>query len=328
MISFPRSAQPATDPQRAWIAGIPFAAAIAAVFFVHRSVSGRLPDPLATHFRPDGRADGFSSVQGFLTGTLLALLVLGAGSVVLSLIRRTKPPTRWVIAAGWGIAVLLAWVTCLTLLGNARAAGADAVRLPIWQVAVPLGGAVLAGALGLLLAGRDADPSSTPTGAAPRLALGDREMAGWSRTVGSPLLWLLGLLMAVGGLVAGFLGTWLSGLVLVLGGMSVVALTSVRVTVDRRGLALASTLLPYPFRRIALDKVREATSRHIAPAAEFGGWGYRVRPGRSGLVLRSGEGLVLQLTSGREFVVTVDDAATAASLFNAYLDRSRSRQGG
>lgn len=327
MISFPRSVQPATGPQRPWIAGFPFAVAIAAIVVVHRSVSGRLPDPLATHFSLDGRANGFSSVQGFVTGTLLALLALCAGSVALALIRRTKPPTRWVISAGWGLAALLACLTCLTLLGNARATDADAVRMPFWQVAVPLGGAVLAGALGLLLAGRDTGPASPPSGAAPRLALGDRETARWSRTVSAPLLALLGLLMAVGGLVLSFLDTWPAGVGLLIGGMTVLALTSVRVTVDRRGLALAPTLLPYPFRRIALDRVQEATSRRISPAAEFGGWGYRVRPGRSGLVLRSGEGLVLRLASGREFVVTVDDAATGASLLNAYLDRSRSPQG-
>jgi hypothetical protein len=74
--------------------------------------------------------------------------------------------------------------------------------------------------------------------------------------------------------------------------------------------------------------VEEAVSRRIVPLTELGGWGYRVRPERSGFVLRSGEGIVLRLTDGREFVVTVDDAATAAALFNAYLDRARPEQGG
>ncbi|UQA98192.1 hypothetical protein [Streptomyces halobius] len=45
------------------------------------------------------------------------------------------------------------------------------------------------------------------------------------------------------------------------------------------------------------------------------------RPDRSGLLLRSAEGLVLRLVGGRESVVAVDDAATGAARFNAYPDR-------
>lgn len=328
METAPRSAPSSTSPLRPWIAVFPFAAAILSVVAVHRSVAGRLPDPLATHFGVDGRADGYSTVQGFLTGCLLGLVALGAGCVGWAALRRTAAPTRWVITAGWGLAAMLAWPACTTLLGNARAVDAAATRLPFWHLAVALGAGALAGALGWLLAGPDARPEPVAPGAAPRLTLTGSESAGWSRAVRSPLLTLLGALLTVGGLVAGFLDSWPTGGVLLCTGLLVAALSSVRVTVDRRGLTLAPTLPAVPFRRVRLDKVVEATSRNVVIAAEFGGWGYRVRPDRSGLVLRSGEGLVLRLTGGREFVVTVDDAATAAALFNAYLDRARSRQGG
>ncbi|GAA4993968.1 hypothetical protein GCM10025734_23560 [Kitasatospora paranensis] len=39
--------------------------------------------------------------------------------------------------------------------------------------------------------------------------------------------------------------------------------------------------------------------------------------------MRSGEALALRLTDGSEFVVTVADAATAAGLLTALLQRSR-----
>ncbi|GAA3029785.1 hypothetical protein GCM10020000_03060 [Streptomyces olivoverticillatus] len=56
---------------------------------------------------------------------------------------------------------------------------------------------------------------------------------------------------------------------------------------------------------------------------DFGGWGYRARPGASGIVLRSGDAISARLTTGSEFVVTVDDAATAAALLNTLADRER-----
>lgn len=39
------------------------------------------------------------------------------------------------------------------------------------------------------------------------------------------------------------------------------------------------------------------------------------------MVLRSGEALGVRTTSGREYVVTVDDSTTAAALLNALVDR-------
>ncbi|MEV0371776.1 DUF1648 domain-containing protein [Streptomyces sp. NPDC050636] len=315
------------SPLRPWTAVVPFLVVIVAIAGVLTQVSGRLPDPLATHFGADGRPNGYSSVRGFVTASLLVLLLLAVGSGVLAQLRRTAPVTRWVISAGWGSAAMLGLPVCLTLLGNAHAEDADAVRLPMWLVAVALGAAVLAGALGWLIAGPDARTAAASSGGAPRLALADGESARWSHTVSSPLLSLLGVLLLGAGLVLGFVDGWFTGAGLLVGALMIIAVASVRVTVDRRGLGLESTLLTYRFRRIPFDRVAEAVSREVATAAEFGGWGYRVCPDRTGLVLRSGEGLVLRLTSGREFVVTVDDAATGAALFNAYLDRVRAQQG-
>ena len=62
----------------------------------------------------------------------------------------------------------------------------------------------------------------------------------------------------------------------------------------------------------------------VSPLAEFGGWGYRVgRGGRVGVVLRTGEGLQVERSGGRSFVVTIDDAATGAALLNTLAARSR-----
>lgn len=313
------------------IAALPFVVVAATVAAVHTAVSARLPDPLATHFGAGGRADGFSSTHGFLTACLTALLVLGAVFGLLGGARALAKGAPWVIASGYATAAAIGYPLCLTLLANADDGDASAVRLPLWQAAVTLAVALSAGALGRLLAGGAPRPPRRPAGDAPRLDLPTGTTAGWSRTISSPPLVVLGALVLGAGLVTAVLTDWLTSAVLVLCGTVVLAVTSVRVTVDRRGLTLSPTLpsaLGIRFRHIGPDRVTEAISRPVDCLGEFGGWGYRVRMHRSGLVLRSGEGIVVRLTSGREFVVTVDDAATAAALLNTYADRARSRQGG
>ncbi|MFG2825970.1 DUF1648 domain-containing protein [Streptomyces sp. NPDC048434] len=296
---------------------------------LYAGAAGRLPDPLASHFA-GGRADGFSSVPGFLAGCLAVLLVLGVGCGLFVQLRAHTPEVPWLIAGSYATAAALGYAMCRTLLANVDAADAAAVRIPQWQPAVDLGVALLAGALGRLLAGAAPPPPRRARGATPRLDLPDGTTAGWSRTISSSPLVVLGVVMLGAGLVVGLLAGWLSGAGLLLGGAAVLPLASVRVTVDRRGLALSPALLPgrFRFRHIPLDRIAEADSRRISCFAEFGGWGYRIRAGGSGLVLRSGEGIVVRLTNGKEFVVTVDDAATAVALLNTYTDRARARQGG
>jgi hypothetical protein len=47
--------------------------------------------------------------------------------------------------------------------------------------------------------------------------------------------------------------------------------------------------------------------------------------GGVGYVVRTGEGIEVERTSGRRFVVTVDDAATGAALLTTLADRARTR---
>ncbi|MFC9230796.1 DUF1648 domain-containing protein [Streptomyces decoyicus] len=324
-----RFARPSTGPVRVWIAVLPFVVAIITLGALYAGVAGRLPDPLATHFDGD-RADGFSSAQDYLAGCLALFLVFGVGSGLLVRLRVHTPEVPWLIATSYATAAVLGCSMCLTLLGNVDVTDASAVREPQWQTLVSLGVALAAGALGRLLAGAAPPPPRRARGETPRLDLPAGTTAGWSRTISSPPLVVLGVVLLGAGLLVGFLAGWLGSAGLLLGGAAVLPLASVRVTVDRHGLSLSPTFLPYRcrFRRIPPDRIAEAGSRRIACFAEFGGWGYRIRAGGSGLVLRSGEGIVVRLTNGKEFVVTVDDAATAVALLNTYTDRARARQGG
>ncbi|MFG2533138.1 DUF1648 domain-containing protein [Streptomyces sp. NPDC048516] len=335
MKSAPRSSSPSKPRPWALITVLPFIAAAAAIAAVYFSISARLPEPLATHFGDGGtKADGFTSARAFLTLTLTLLLVFGA---VLGLLVRLPEPsegTPWLIAGGYALAAAIGYLTCLTLFGNAGVTDTSTVRLPLWELAAALAVALLAGALGRLLAGPVPLPSDRAAGRtagqAPRLDLPAGMSAGWSRTISSPPIVVLGVLLLGAGLFFLVVAEWLTGISLFIGAIAVLPCAAARVTVDHRGLTVSSTVLPPPLRirHLPLDRITEATSRPIGAFQEFGGWGYRIRAGGSGLVLRSGEGIVARLNNGKEFVVTVDDAATAVALLNTYLDRARSRKKG
>ncbi|GAA0924682.1 hypothetical protein GCM10009575_022050 [Streptomyces rhizosphaericus] len=320
--------------RRAVIVVLPFVLAWAVVVATFVGLRDRLPDPLATHFGADGKADGFTGTGAFLS--VVTAVLLGSGLLTLvPTLRLTKGlgAQRFAVALGYGMSGLLGYAFAFLLFANANAdADVDATRasrvsLPLWQLGIALAVAVVMGALGVLLASRDAASAAGPGkgAAAPRLPLAEGEVATWTRSVGSPVLLAVGAGTALPGAVLVAVGSG-TGALLIFVGLVCTALARCRVTVDRRGLAVASWFAPRPRVRISLDRIERATSREAA-ALSLGGWGYRVRGGGSALVFRSGDALFLTLTTGREFAVTVDDAATAAALLNTLIERDRPAAG-
>ncbi|MFJ1989941.1 DUF1648 domain-containing protein [Streptomyces asiaticus] len=328
--------------RRAVIVVLPFVLAWAVVVATYAGLRDRLPDPLATHFGADGEADGFTGTGAFLS--VVTAVLLGSGLLTLvPTLRLTKGlgAQRFAVALGYGMSGLLGYAFASLLFANADAnanananadADADATRvsrvsLPLWHLGMALAVAVVMGALGVLLASRDAASAAGPgkRAAAPRLPLAEGEVATWTRSVGSPVLVAVGTGTALPGAVLVAVGSG-AGALLIFVGLVCAALARCRVTVDRRGLAVASWFAPRPRMRISLDRIERATSREAA-ALSLGGWGYRVRGGGSALVFRSGDALFLTLTTGREFAVTVDDAATAAALLNTLIERDRPAAG-
>lgn len=100
---------------------------------------------------------------------------------------------------------------------------------------------------------------------------------------------------------------------------------AIRVTVDQRGVMVASALLPLLRRGFPLRRIKQATARWTR-ATEVGGWGYRWNPGLSAISLRGGDALWLSLTNGTQFVITIDDAESAAALLNSYLPQKSGSQ--
>ncbi|MEU9819927.1 hypothetical protein ACIGG9_21400 [Pseudonocardia alni] len=255
--------------------------------------------------------------------SILALVVVGLLAIGLPLLRlRSGRPDveRRAVGTAWAVAVIVWWVPGTRL----------APQVPGWAWTAGVLAAVAAAyGIGHLLAGPDA-PRPSATGSAPAgavrtpLAPGERYL--WARTVLSrPTLVVAAVLLlaAVAQLPAG--GSAVLVVVLVAAAVVSTALGAVaRVRVDGDGVHVRQALLGRPLAEAPLAEVRGARSEQLDP--ERFGWneygvlrrspsvlGYRAR--------RAGEALVLDLTDDRRFVVTVPDAATAAGLVNAELDR-------
>ncbi|WP_411083251.1 DUF1648 domain-containing protein [Streptomyces sp. cmx-18-6] len=313
---------------RATLAALPFVLALLVDLIVFVALKDRLPNRLASHFNAAGEVDGQVDRAVFVLSVAPMLLLLGAMWVLMAVNGKFYGRAhRLLIAGGWGFAAFLGYLMAAVLFVNVDATeGGSAARFPAWHLAVALGSAVLAGALGLLTARlipgpEDPDAGKTP-GEGGRIALADGEVAGWARTTGAwwlPLSSLL-LLASAGGLA--YAVGWYSATPLFLFALLAVTFSRPHVTVDRRGLTV-SGLLPWPRVQVPLERIEAADSREVNAVAEFGGWGYRIRPGRSGFIVRSGEAIVARRTNGRDFIVTVEDSATGAALLNTLVDRRR-----
>ncbi|MBO3084539.1 DUF1648 domain-containing protein [Cellulomonas fengjieae] len=301
--------------------------AVAAVPFVAaRAWASQLPDPVAVHFGPDG-PDGFSSLAGALWPGAIATVVLAAACWAVAFFwGRTAMVRRIGVATALGLAAFLATLLVGTLsLQRGLADAADVVGVdPMITLALCVGLGVAA--LGAWLAPGDAPlPTTDPVPArAAMLDLAPDESAAWVTHAESRVALVLGgsgaALMLVLGVALSIPALPVTAVLLA---AVVLSSTWFTVTVDRRGLTVRSAV-GWPRLSVPLDEVVQAAAVTVSPFAEFGGWGYRVgQGGRVGVVLRTGEGLQVERSGGRSFVVTVDDAATGAALLNTLAARSR-----
>ncbi|WP_413801838.1 DUF1648 domain-containing protein [Streptomyces iranensis] len=143
--------------RRALVVALPFVLAWAVVVATFAGLRDRLPDPLATHFGADGKADGFTGTGAFLS--VVTAVLLGSGLLTLvPTLRLTKGlrAQRFAVALGYGMSGLLGHAFAALLFANADATRASRVSQPLWQLGIALAVAAVMGALGWLLASRDA----------------------------------------------------------------------------------------------------------------------------------------------------------------------------
>ncbi|MEV4432704.1 hypothetical protein [Streptomyces sp. NPDC049585] len=124
------------------------------------------------------------------------------------------------------------------------------------------------------------------------------------------------LVMAVVGCVA-------AGLLMLYG---TIAFVHVAVRVDKDNVEIRCGHIGVPRTRIPLTHVVDADFDPRVTPRQWGGWGYRWRPGKgTGVVVRRGEGFVVRLGDGRTYTVTVDDAEAAVRVIRARLRLLRGR---
>jgi hypothetical protein len=172
-----------------------------------------------------------------------------------------------------------------------------------------------------LVAGPAPVPTLTTTSVATdALGLKPTERAAFRTSVASPLL--AGATLASAAIIAVLAATvqpWLWP-VLALPVAAGLLFGKVTVTADHRGVRLVAGLVGIPVKHIPLADITAATAEDINPM-EWGGWGYRMIPGRSALVLRAGPALVLDLRDGRRFAVTINQPEVPAGLLTALRTR-------
>ncbi|GAA1351734.1 DUF1648 domain-containing protein [Streptomyces beijiangensis] len=304
------------------VVALPFLLALVLDLVFYAALRDRLPTRLATHFTGTGTADGHTGQTAFVLAVSAALVLLGALWAAATL-RPGRPAggARTLAGSAWGTAAFLGFLTAATLRANLR----TLARLPLWQLAEAAGVAAVAAGIGLLLVRYVPKPDPEPSTGLPRarVELADGEVAGWARRVDS--WWVLAgaaTLLAAGVVVWAVLGRVFAVPALAIGFLTLL-FARPYVTVDRRGVAVTTGWLPWPRIRVPLSRIGGASHRNVDALMDFGGWGHRVRPGATGIILRSGDALVVRRTGGREFVVTVDGAAEAAALLNTLAERDR-----
>jgi len=279
----------------------------------------RLPDPLPTHWRALSRPDGFSSYAGTWQALLIVALIgacVGLAAAALSWLNPLLQRATAALGAALGFGALGVWLA----VAHAAWGRGDATGAPLgWGVVLPVLGGVLGVVVALLVVGRrphTVQAMPTAAGSSSRIVLAPDDRAMWAHRTFMVWPLVVGGILAGAALVVWFTADAVPALVLAAAALTAGVFAWVQVTVDSRGLRIGLGPWAWTVKSIPLAAVASASAQSI-DAADWGGWGYRVMPGRSAVVLRSGPAIVLELTDGRRFAVTVDDPQAPVALLDA-----------
>ena len=287
-----------------------------------------LPDLIATHWGSNG-PDGFSSLDKFVYTVVGAGIVLCVVPFVVAL---RVPQVRKIMTS---LSLWLASFFALILLGSlwvqreltdpSEAGGIGAVLV------IALAGSLALGVLGYWL--NPSDPpqelSQVDQQEAIRLAREGLPAQGaataqpWETSIHSKTgMWIGGSSIILTVLLAVMLqDLWLL-IIPVLLGVVIVATSVFQVRIDAAGLSVRS-VLGWPRKVVPLAEVRSVQQTTTDAFSEFGGWGWRVKKaGHTGIIMAGGPSLTVQYAGPRTLVVTMPDAAaaaTATATLNAYV---------
>ncbi|MDT7806066.1 MAG: hypothetical protein QOI78_9499 [Actinomycetota bacterium] len=287
----------------------------------------RLPDPIATHWN-DG-PDNANSLGLFVTVCLVLGAVVTVVVVVIAVagLRNGRPLPRPAAGLGAGLAAMPSAVLLSTLVLNLDAPDWHAARGGALVLLFLLGVAGL-GVVAAFVGGLPTPAREHPAGAyRPSVGLQPGQRAFWSGRAANPaMLWaLLAIPVAIAFLPAGL--PWPTAVWIGFVGAVVTALTyRLRAKVDATGVTIRFGLLGFPWRRLELGDIREATVRELTTFGD-GGLGLRFNSvtGTTAYKVRGGPALALTLENGRTVLVSVDDPETGAGLVNDLIAQGVTR---
>lgn len=292
-----------------------------------------VPSTIAIHWGANGQPDGFGPawlqlvlavVVGFGVPLLIALMALPG------LRRGDRGPSYRLLGAVAAamsalMAVLMSW-TLVAQVGLTDPKDAPSV-LP--ALAVGFAAAALVGLAAWFLQPK-AEPLNVTSTPAEGLVLSPGEHAAWFGATAMVRGGLIAIGIACVAISGGAIFSWFAGapivLTVVLGVVGLIFIvaafttTVFHVRVDVTGLSVASPL-GFPRFHVPLSDIRSVEVSDVSPLGEFGGYGIRSTIGAFGVVLRRGSAITVTRTSGRRFVVTVDDASRGAALLEALVRR-------
>jgi hypothetical protein len=318
--------------RRAVVTIVPPVVAGAITVAVFATFAHRLPD------RVDG-AGGIVEAMPWnrvlVEGLVWSALALIWGVTWLHVRRRVQGGQRWVAATTWVGSVLIVGYVLQLVVRNLDLAGPPARPAPWWTSPVAVVPVLAVVALVSWWAmGPDPEQpeaAASPRPGAPRLQLSGGERALFTRSVFSRRGIVVALLWAV--LTAWYVvsgsGTYIVEAVLALAAVIAAAQSWARVRVDEHGVQVVQPLLRRVLVGAELRTVVEARAGTLDPRAlPRALYGVFHMARQSGYrATASGEVLRLQMSNGREFIVTVPGAPTAAALVNTQLDRRRATAG-
>ncbi|MFE7621014.1 DUF1648 domain-containing protein [Streptomyces sp. NPDC057496] len=288
------------------------------------AAGGRLPERLATHWGASGGPDGSMPLWAAALFPALIWTVLAVG-VGLGARHASGGPGGAV--RGWAGAVLVsAGVFLIGVQASVVRANLDRTD---WREADPVTGwvvgtivaAVTVGLVAWLVGSRG---RAVPDGAAdgPRLDLPDGQQLAWLSRASNPWLHLTAALTGLIALAAAVAAAggltqlhWPLIAPFAIASILVLGCASVQAMVSEKGLKVSFGPLGWPARHWAVEDVESARAEDRTPA-QVGGWGYRLSGLGTTVMLRSGECLVVR-AKGKDFAVSVDDAARGAALLNS-----------
>jgi len=308
-----------------WVPGIVIA-------FTWMAWQERLPAELPTHWGSSGPADAVTSAPVFF-GWLLG--VAGIAALLGSLLVLVPLSGKWVQRAIGAAAGAVAAFTLSMWLGSTvpslDVTDPFTVELGAWVLLTFIAPCYGLIPLFLLPPGNSPPVNTAETVKVEPLVPADSQTVVWSRTVSSWLFIGTTILMVV-------LGVLLFAPPMMRDGITAVGWTLIpycaalllvavfcayRVTVDWRGLRVTSLLFSIPLKRIAPDQIAAVEAATLEPT-QWGGWGYRIMPGRSAIILRKGPGLIVTQRNEKQFAISLGRPEEPASILLGLIPASES----